>query len=1381
MRSAARVIGKVAFAVFALVFLAIGGIWVFAQSARGGDLIRRVALKQVNARIAGHLAIDRLRFGGNRVALGGVVLSDPAGGVVARVDGIDLRFALLALLHDRFQIDRLEIERPELRLVSSPRGSNLSRAIAPRTPKPAQPAPASQTSTGPGMVVDLRALALRDGDVSVRSGAPPIHVQALNVDGSVRYETGSQRLRTDLRVAATGARIEARGGLDLAAGRAAPDGFTVRIHDVNLADLMRDTPQSNLAVNLDAHGADASLDVRMRAPGLAVSGHATYDGTDVDARLAVDASDLSATARALARCHLSPPLELAGAGKIDLALRGPATRAQLTVAARLPRLAYQDYAVRDLKLSARVPRVDRVQELQLDLSAAAVKLAERRITGVEVALHVIGPHIAVNVRTASPYAVALTADGDRLTPHAVRVNALNLRYPGEAWTLAGRTKVLLDGDRIELSGLDLRGRGQRIRADLTKVGGRGRAQLAISHLDLGRLPRPLIPPAVAALGKIDVDADVRFSPSRLRGRVGARGIGTGVDADFDMPASWDARDSRQPLRLSLSTPETDLAALAKTIASVTGQPVPLAPRGRIALTANVDGSASDPRVAVKLHARGLAAAQQPIGDLDVSVDGRGERPIGVRVQASGAAGGVLAGPLSLTVATKESIRSLLRHRPTADTLTRLPFEAQLDVKHVALAPAGKLAKLPAPIEGTLALQARVHGTAESPEGTVSIDLSGVRSRKIPPTDGRVELTLGDRATQLNVRVLQAQHPLLALEARVEAGLQRLRDRAAWEQLPLRVRAVVGPLAMTHAGLPRPDQPDERRSQLHGQLHADLAIDGTLAAPRVLAHVQAGDLTLDKKPVGYAELELRYLNEEARIALTATSANGGNLTVGAGARINLGLPAVMAHPPDLQRLAFDLTVRAHELDLRGLSGLTAMLPRAGGLLNVDIQARGTARDPRFSGRVECVRCELELDGMGDFREIHLALHGDTDKVVLDELTAKSGAGHARVTGALSRNAGHTAYDLSGQIDATDMPVYQEGQPLATLSVGATLSGSTGGNQHATARVDISEAHVRLSDEKRKNLQSLKAPDDIVLVQDGQPVDRGQAKRLRALTDKLDRLRTTGAQAPGADKPAAAAPAPTPVGPWSSVTIYVNAPRKLWVAGHDASLELGLGPKFRVRVGSDVQIYGQVLVHRGRINAFGRRFDLKSDTTLEFGGPPDHPTLDATAQYQNDQENVTVLLTAKGPLEHLAIGVSSPNRPDLSQSQLYTLIITGHLQFGESSGSGGSTSSAAASEASGLIAGAIAGGLQKTLAKRLPLDVLTIDAGGAGLNGTQFEAGRYVTDRLYVGYVGRIGADPTRYQNKNAVHVEYQLTPRWQFAGEYGDVGTGSADLMWKKSY
>ena len=418
-------------------------------------------------------------------------------------------------------------------------------------------------------------------------------------------------------------------------------------------------------------------------------------------------------------------------------------------------------------------------------------------------------------------------------------------------------------------------------------------------------------------------------------------------------------------------------------------------------------------------------------------------------------------------------------------------------------------------------------------------------------------------------------------------------------------------------------------------------------------------------------------------------------------------------------------------------------------------------------------------MGDFREIHLAIHGDTDKIVLEELSAKDSEGDGRITASLGRKTGGDGYQLTGTVAVKDLPAYSEGQVLARVSLNAALSGSSGGRGGvADAKVEVKDAHVKLSDEKRRKLQSLRTPDDVVLVEDGHPIDRAQAKKLKAVAGRVAPPVPLKATTPAEGDESA----PPGVLLWKQLTIAVTAPDKLWVNGGGAALELGLAPNFRIVIAEETRLHGEVIVQRGRIDALGKRFDLKADSSLQFEGAPDHPTLDATAQYQDNDNNVTVLVTAKGAIDHLVIGVSSPNRPDLNQSQLYTLIITGHLPSSAGSSSGGSVGSTAQNEAASLVAGVIAGTLQKTLAKHLPLDVLTIDTGGTmGLTGTQLEAGRYVTDRLYVGYVGRIGADPTRYQNRNAVHMEYRLTSRWQIAGEYGDVGTGSADLMWKKSY
>jgi translocation and assembly module TamB len=295
----------------------------------------------------------------------------------------------------------------------------------------------------------------------------------------------------------------------------------------------------------------------------------------------------------------------------------------------------------------------------------------------------------------------------------------------------------------------------------------------------------------------------------------------------------------------------------------------------------------------------------------------------------------------------------------------------------------------------------------------------------------------------------------------------------------------------------------------------------------------------------------------------------------------------------------------------------------------------------------------------------------------------------------------------------------------------------------------------------------------MVDQARPLDRAEAAKLEALAAELGGGRHVSDLQNDSKK--SEGPHAKIASPFQS-HLTIDAPRNLWVQGKDASIELGLGPDFRVDASGPPKIYGHVVIRRGRIDVLGRRFDLQPDSVIRFIGPPNDPRLDVTARYFNETENIAVILTARGTLQKLAIAVASPDRPDLTEGQLYTLIVTGRLQLGgNTAGSTGFSD-----EAASLVGGIVAAQLQKTLAKRLPLDVLTLQA-GQGLTGSRLEAGTYLTPKLYAGYVGRVGANPALLQNRNAVHVEYQLSRRWSFDGEYGDVGTGTADLLWTKHY
>src|SRR5581483_120674 len=95
------------------------------------------------------------------------------------------------------------------------------------------------------------------------------------------------------------------------------------------------------------------------------------------------------------------------------------------------------------------------------------------------------------------------------------------------------------------------------------------------------------------------------------------------------------------------------------------------------------------------------------------------------------------------------------------------------------------------------------------------------------------------------------------------------------------------------------------------------------------------------------------------------------------------------------------------------------------------------------------------------------------------------------------------------------------------------------------------------------------------------------------------------------------------------------------------------------------------------------------------------------------NVTIQVSVDGPATGPTLHLQSPDNPQLGETDLLTVLATGHLP--DQPGQTKTTSQQAAS----LVGGLVAGQLQKTLQHRLPLDVLTIDA-GQGLSGSRLEA-------------------------------------------------------------
>jgi hypothetical protein len=1328
-----RILRAVVLVVVAVVALLVGGTWLFLQTPWGGDTVRRLALPRLNDAIAGHVALDRFRFGGDRLVLVGVALRDPAGALVARVERLEVSFSPLALLRRRVAIDALAIDGPRVWIAADGDGNNLARALAPRHPtaRPARPeAPAEDA--GPGWVVDVGGIAVRDG-AFVYSGATGerlAHVAELALRGWVRLapdaaSDGHPVLSVDLALDARGAHLAAAGAVDLTTQRTGAQGLVVRGEGIVLSQLLADVPSSHFGFVLRVEGGGTALsnldgrltlrvpegelagqtlgpmgfyvqakegryqlaDLQAALPGLTVTGEATATAAHVDGRLRVEARDLAATARSLAPPRRAPPLTLAGRGRLDVTVTGPLRHPALRAAARFPVIRLGADELDELHLSAVVPDLSRPMRATADAGAARATLGGQAVRALALNLDTKGSDLAVELRAASPYPLALSATARRGKDDGhLTLRSFSLRYPEATWTLARPARLAFGGDELTVRDLALasdaaHGPRQTIAVDLTRTARRLEGHVVMGKIDLGRLPRVAVPPDLGLRGELDLDA--RLDDQR-------------------------------------------------------------------------------PRLTASLAVRRLALRQRAVGDLRLGVEGDGGKPLSVSVDATRFGGGT-GGALSVKLKTPLSLRTLMRRPPTKARLMRTPIEVTGDLDRLPLKTIALLANVNRKPElgGTLSSHFELSGSASDPRGQLALDVAGASAGpRFPPTDARVEIDVASRATDARVRVVRRQRALLSLTAHLGAGPDALADLARITSTPLEVRAVVGPLALQRLGLPASERDPPR--VLKGKVKADLTLEGTLSAPRLLAHAFLQDCYLDKALVGAGNVTVTYAARALAAEAKLSSTNGGTLGLSAATTADLGYPAVRSLDPD--RLVLDARLDADGFDVQGLSGMTPGLRTVAGRLYAAATARGPLADPRIAGRLEWRDGRLAITGLGEYQAIHLALHGDENAVRLDELAAKAGHGHARITGE-ARHVEGKGYEVQAKADVKQFPIYKEGQPLADVTVATTLTGSVSPRVSKLA-VDLDQARIALASGKRKNLQSLTPPPDVVLMDGDEPLNKTQAAKLKKLELRWTDDDERAGEAAGQKRPRAA-----------RITITVDAPRRLWVTGDDANLELGLEPGFRVVIGEKTRIVGTVNVHRGRIDVLGRRFDLRSDSTVKFDGAPDYPEIDVTAIHKNTTEDVTVLATVKGTPDKMSIKVTAPDRPELTESQLYTLIITGHLQVGR--GSAGDSSATA--QAASVLGGLLASQLQRTLAGRLPLDVLTIDSGTQGLAGTQLEAGRYVTDKFYVGYIGRIGADPNRYQNRNAVHLEYQLTSRWEVEGEYGDVGTGSADLMWKKNY
>jgi translocation and assembly module TamB len=1246
--------------------------------------------------------------------------------------------------------------------------------------------------------VTLSELRLPPETAKALAGTWPLQ---LPLTGNARLEQDGNFVQLDAKAAAGQARVTAASTVDLARFRL--EKLSVKGESVDLSELLAGGPASTLSLSLEASGYGGmdtltgqlaldvlpgtlrrqevgpvrvratakdgqvevqSLEARLPGASLRVAGRGT--ARQLALRGELEATDLSAVSRAVAAFTASEPVPLSGRGRLSVSTSGPVQGLAVTLSGRFPVLASGAARLESVELSATLPDVRRPWESSGKLKVAVLEVSGRRFKELSAAVSTRGRTFQADAQlrglTSLVFHAGGTLDRDRA---GMQLETLGLDYPEAHWALRAPVGLRFE-EGLQVGMLTVAAKGQSLSVQGGLRGGRLDTTLTLEQLELARLPSALVSPDLRLAGQLSgtvratgrtarpaVDAELQlsggrvqgledvslqlragFKEDRLRGSALLSSAPGRLRTTFDLPVKGLERKAHEPLSLQLELSQLDVARLLRAL----GEEARAA--GQLAGTLQLQGFADAPLPTLHLEGTGLRAEGWPADDSAPAA-----AQLDVRADEAGALSGVLlldalGGRVRAELHSPLTLAGLRDPPPDAAALRAVPLRYAVDAGPF---PAAALAE---GLQGELSLSVRGAGPARAPEGEATVSVKGLRRPGGESVFGTLTVKAGPERVAFDAALERTVSPLLQLEGAVEASLGALLEDALHREAPLRAKLSLSPSSLAGlaalAGKPLAVQ---------GEATAELDVGGTLALPQARLSVKADRLGTSGQALGALALSATANGGRAEVTGNLSAPGGGVLTLSLRAPVDHSL-AALARGLDAATVPLEGQVKADRVDLSFLTGAHPKLRTLAGTLDVAGQLRGTAAAPQFNGMAEWKDGRVAWVGYGAYRDVNLRLRATHERARLENFSLSAGGGTLTANGDAVRRA--AGWSFTSEVKLAHFPLILDDQLYAFATTQAALDG-----EWSAGLTDITELRmpdgmdVELPQVKRKDLQDLDRPEDVFRVQHGRWLD-GLPRRLR-------------------EAKARAGTEPEPPGRTWRAALFTG--RGVVVRGMDLVAVMNLEEGFRVEYQDALRLFGEVKLPSGRFEALGRRFVLQKDSTVKFQGPAKSPLVNVSAAWTSEREQVTVTLAVRGTGSELQLKPTS--QPPLPETDIYTLLATGRRQLKRGSGS-----SMTGAEAATVVGSALASQLRKTLPAKVPLDVLTVEAGEEGsLSGSRLEAGTYVTDKVYVGYTGRLGANAQRGENGHEVRFEYQVTPQWSLEASFGDALSGGADLVWTKDY
>jgi translocation and assembly module TamB len=1075
---------------------------------------------------------------------------------------------------------------------------------------------------------------------------------------------------------------------------------------------------------------------------------------ETDAQLQIWANEVRETVQFLNRLAPGRVEPVNGRGRVTASLKGRWPRLQVEANGNANELVVPGQSLRVQNVAFALSLADATQPLTVSgvVTADALAWNEKKVSQLQGVVVNRGRSFEASLSTLGLGDVAVELAGERLKAGGALFTAGRLRTAKQQWSLAQPARLTVDGDRIELQDFVLSSGAQRVEVSVRTRGAQAQVGAELSAVEIGQWPEVLVPARLGLAGRVSGRLQLEKSRKGLTGdvavavqhaaiqnmtfpevRLTAHSEGTQVRATFDatgdlgqLAATAEVQlttrlDAVESFRGSARVERLGLVELGKAVQR------PWFRQGVLEGQSEFSGSPAEPEITGTLAIKDLIFATTK-GDVqldDVSCDFR------LTASSASADGQALlqGAPLAWHLASEKEGLGFLSQRPDSAALKRVPWQARLTARDLSLAAVAQFFDLPA-IDGQATTELTFGGTLESPQGRAKIELQGGRYGRLTEVDGSLELALTDKSTVGGLELKRQRQPMLSAAVSVDEALWRLQSESSLRRAQISGRARLYPFEMSTV-LPTsfPVQGIVSLTALfEGPIaEAALSLNGRVEAAAFGETKIDGVNVLWRGPAGAQQLVASVIADRREVLSVS-----GELAAG-------GRAGPWSSPQ------FALKIKGENVPVAPLSMVSKSIRSVEGWADVSGEVTGTLSQPQWRGTGHWRKGQVSVWGMGEYRDIDLAVDATADTVTVERLTFRAGSGLATLKARAVRQPGG-AFRLGLEGNATKVPVINDDQLLADVSL-SNLQAQANLTEAGYDFFDVSfgRAEIALPELKRKNLQALERPEGVVLAGSEPGVGVTKAR------------------------------------PRSQANYWrfgLNAPRNIWLRSGDVNLELGLSEDFRVDYATAAQAFGELRLLQGRVDVFGRQFQIASRetgvSTLRFDGSPTVPLLNVVAIHSNEKEKVKVTATIAGRGKNAQLTLSSD--PPLNESDIYTLLATGRRDLRRNA-----NSSITPEQALSVVGSVAASQLRGALAKKLPLDVLSLDTGSDGVKSTRLELGTYLSDRFYLGSTVQPGANQSRGESIFSGRLEYQISKSWSFEGNAGTAPTFGFDVVWSRDF